>query len=164
MKRKPITLALALILVIGAALWGVNYRLDHPPLTKADKEFRAMVAGADRVQFWQWNCQPLAKCTTTNATYFKTLNDEQIGEIVSQMRLLDVQATPFVKDQANSLNFTFFFKHKGMRFSLNQKSRLGQITLEAGPSKPTKTYALNPRFNKRLNRALDAYLPQRIRP
>ena len=48
MKRKPILLAIALLLVVGAALWGVNYRLDHPPLTDADKEFRALVAGADR--------------------------------------------------------------------------------------------------------------------
>ena len=56
MKRKSLVLCFAL-LCVGAALWGVNYRLNHPPLSKADREFRALVAGADKTLAYQLSCQ-----------------------------------------------------------------------------------------------------------
>lgn len=37
-------------LVLGGALWGVNWRLDHPPLTQADLAFSRLIQGADEVK------------------------------------------------------------------------------------------------------------------
>lgn len=49
MKKRALWWLLP-VLVLGAILWGVNWRLDHPPLSKIDFKFRAAVAGADELR------------------------------------------------------------------------------------------------------------------
>ena len=164
MKRKPLLLALALLLVVGAALWGVNYRLDHPPLTKADKGFRALVAGANRVEIVNngGKGNSLAKQVE--------LDEIQTRELIENIRLFDRRAIGL--SSSGSSIILVFWKNNEMlnTFVLNQRRNSSEMLIDLEPmeSRGGKSarsyYDLNPRFNKRLNRALDAYLPQRIRP
>ena len=67
------------------------------------------------------------------------------------------------------LNLTFSRKGKILyNVILNQSHNASELQWSgeetANSPVPFYFYKLNPRFNKRLNRALDAYLPQRVRP
>ena len=160
MKRQPLILAIALPLVIGAALWGVNYRLDHPPLTQADKEFRALVAGANSVEIKTSVCQ-LPNCTRFARDEYRTLNASQTRELIESIRLIGRTPEQFSQNRLVSVSI-FTFKHQKKEllpeFALHRMASWNEFHSGSGP------YAVNPRFNKRLNRALDAYLPQRLRP
>ena len=160
MKRKPLLLAIALLLIVGAALWGVNYRLDHPPLTGADKEFRALVAGADSVEASQYSCQRRA-CATNYAIRFDPLNVTQTRHIIEELRFVSkIPTTTMDSSQATMLKLEFRKGDKAVvRCTLWQSPNLNEMSTMQHAS-----YRLNPRANKRLNRVLDAYLPQRIRP
>ena len=176
MKRKPILLAFALLLVVGAALWGVNYRLDHPPLTKADKEFRALVAGADSVSISQLNSIGVLSPSDRN----KKLNATQTRQLIEKIRFLDKLASagtfasamlPIPKGWPTPKGGIYIlrFSRKGeslARCLLFQSEKESGISCPAlqDSKVPGSIHQLNPRFNKRLNRVLDAYLPQRIRP
>ena len=159
MKRQPPISAIALLFVVGAALWGVNYRLDHPPLTKADKEFRALVAGADEVRV---NQQVMGE-KTMHQQFLKPLDAAQTQELIKALRFVDEEP----KDTGNyvTLEVTFLRKHKKLYLlSLYQSQKATSFQeLEYAGGIP-RVYNVNPRFNKRLNRVLDAYLPQRVRP
>lgn len=169
MKRKPILLALALLLVVGAALRSVNYRLDHPPLTKADKEFRALVAGADSMRATQASCQN-APCAASVELKFGPLNAEQTRDVISKIRLLD-QEVSSSQELPVYINLMFYKNGKSLYnivlFQTPSSSEIEKTWNGYEGNKyifPTVYQRLNPRFNKRLNRTLDAYLPQRIRP
>ena len=171
MKRKPLILSAALLFVVSAALWGANYRLNHPPLTKSDKEFRALVAGADSVEGSQFNCQKQSACAGAADVTYKPLNTTQTHELLEQIRLLDGDAQSQMKRQGIIyLNLTFSRKGKILyNVILNQSLKASELQWSGAEKTvispvPFYFYKINPRFNKRLNRALDAYLPQRIRP
>ena len=164
MKRKPLILALALLLVVGAALWGVNYRLDHPPLTKADKEFRALVAGADSVRVF--NVSP-PKYEGKDVT----LSANQTQELIQKLRFSEtyqpLNPESFYSSE-NGTDYLLFFRgnERLTGFDFWQVTKPGEMT-EDHPEQPEgkiSSYKLTPRSTMRLNRALDAYLPQRIRP
>ena len=159
MKRK-LTFAIALLFIVGAALWGVNYRLDNPPLTKADKEFRALVAGADNVEIKTSVCQ-LPNCTRFARDEYRTLNADQTRELIESVRLIDRTPEQFSQNQLVSVSI-LTFKHQQKEllpeFGLNRMASWNEFHSGSGP------YAVHPRFNKRLNRVLDAHLPQLIRP
>lgn len=159
MKRKPLLLALALILIVSAALWGVNYRLDHPPLSEADKEFRALVAGASQIQLMRLASHP----RTTGfllTTDVKLLSSEQSQQFMGNLRLVDASAMP-IKPLATT-KLTFLREDKVVsRFLWLEASEESQLQRL---DEPFNLYQLNPRFEKPLRRTLDAYLPQRIRP
>lgn len=166
MKRKPILLALALLLVVGAALWGVNCRLDHPPLTKADKEFRGIVAGADAIEITQDSCQERPECENGHETVSEKLTAAQARTLIEHLRFLDKQPVGRRGRPPQVAVLYFHFLRKG-RASETIYFTLLQTADEAhmySPQHLSKSFILNPRFNKRLNRVLDAYLPQRIRP
>ena len=164
MKRKPFLFALALLLVIGAALWGVNYRLDHPPLSQADKEFRALVAGADSVEVGQTSCSPQQACFNVNWRSYGTLNADYTREIISLIRLKDAPQNEVLEGRPVYLRLTFAHEDKPLlSCELGQSSTFSQLFLESGEGF-VYSYSLHPRFEKPLRRALDAYLPQRIRP
>lgn len=38
------------LLLLASVLWGVNWKLDHPPLTAPDQEFTRLIRGADEVE------------------------------------------------------------------------------------------------------------------
>ena len=167
MKRKPLILAIALLLVVGAALWGVNYRLDHPPLTKADKEFRALVAGADSTEILYEKCC-LGDSRSDGTIQFKNLDANQTTKFTENLRFFD-DSSPAIFIGVG-MHIRFFRQGKELSlFELNQISTLDNFShlvedkQQFAPS-VHQIFYLNPRFHKRLNRALDAYLPQRIRP
>ena len=170
MRRKFI-FAIALLLVVGAALWGVNYRLDHPPLTQADKEFRALVAGADSMKATQASCQNSASaCANSTELKFGPLNAEQTREIIGNIRPIG-QEVSSSETPPIFINLMFYKNGKSLyNVVLFQSSKSSAVekTWDGYKSNkyifPTAYYQLNPRFNKRLNRTLDAYLPQRVRP
>ena len=167
MKRKPIILAFALLLVVGAALWGVNYRLNHPPLTQADKEFRALVAGADGVEILYEKCC-LGESRSDGTIQFQNLNAHQTRDFIESLRFLD--DSPRINIIGFGMHIRFFRQSSELALiQLNQNlksSNFSHLVEDKQQSAPSvrQIFYLNPRFNKRLNRALDAYLPQRIRP
>ena len=170
MKRKPLILSIALLFVVGAALWGVNYRLDHPPLTKADKELRALLAGADSMRASQASCQNAPCLGGSKRVEFGPLNAQQTREIINNIRLLDKEISPSQVKPA-FINLLFFKNGKSIHnVILFQEPNSTEVIKNWDGKKGNQNqflqthYKLNPRFNKQLNRVLDAYLPQRIRP
>ena len=172
MKRKPLVLAIALLLVVGAALWGINYRLDHPPLTKADKEFRALVSGADKVEITRMKTQSFGAKGRLDHMELEQLNVSQTRELVEKLRFVDMDENTSVSTspmRTRKTRFIFFHReHKLIEVSLESEEGNNFICAHANYNPSGKNfplnYKLNPRANKSLNRALDAYLPQRIRP
>ena len=176
MKHKHLRFSLALMLVVGAALWGVNWRLDHPPLTKADKEFRALVAGADSVQATQTSCQlqPLSTCTNNRWIIYPPLNASQTRELTGVIRFSQYADPPVgTAWESRYVRLNLQFKRHGKELAylaILQDDKTGLLVTCFEPELASlngfaaPTYQINPRFNKRLNRALDAYLPQRVRP
>ena len=160
MKRKPLLFAIALLFSVGAALWGVNYRLDHPPLTKADKEFRALVADVDGMR--------VSQLSFKSPTQYKTiqlgqLNGLQTREFIGQIRLVD-SSVDLGKVKGITLNFLLNRQGRELdNLNIVQNPNSTQIFV-ADSNSTWHGYQVNPRFNKRLNRALNAYLPQRVRP
>ena len=99
MKRRSRLLLGALIVSMSAALWGINYRLNHPPLSKSDKEFRALVTDTARVQVWQWDCQPLNSCRRGSAVYHPNWDGAQAQNFARQLRFTDADVAPFAPDK-----------------------------------------------------------------
>ena len=165
MKRQPILLALALCLLTGAAIWGVNYRLDHPPLSRADKEFRALVAGADSVRASQYSCQT-GNCYGNILYQHKPLNAAQTRALIERLRFTDDRRTLFNAQPPGTVALVLTFQRQG--------ADIISYTLWEAPDSCTlnhfiptiidSTYRLHPRFVKPLRRTLDAYLPQGVRP
>ena len=162
MKRK--ILFLSSLLIVGAVLWGVNYRLDHPPLTQADKEFRALVAGADSVEASQFSCQN-QPCSANVMLKYKPLSAAQTRELIEQLRFTTV--TSVAGTPMGGINLNLKFRPRGgkpINFVFSQTEKTSSLTHFVSGDVIDGSYQINPRFNKRLNRALDAYLPQRLRP
>ncbi len=162
MKRQPLIFALALLLIVSAALWGVNYRLDHPPLTQADKEFRALVAGFNSVEIGA----PQDSITPPPLRGVASLNSTQTRAFVERIRFVDDPVKPVPRGNLTMLRLTFS-RHDGLESQHYLfQSPSGSFLVEEVEllKNPVKGHQLNPRSNKRLNGVLDAYLPQRVRP
>ena len=159
MKRQPLIFAIALLLVVGAALWSVNYRLDHPPLTKADKEFRALVAGADNVQIYRNNfrIKPSLQPTT-----FYSLGAPQTRQMLDKFRFSD----EFVLD-APLDSYDLTFRRRGkilLSAQLSQNPPSTTLVTTSGAQK--REYKLQPRFAKRLEiylNQLPAQTPPKVK-
>ena len=169
MKHKPILFAIALLFVVGAALWGVNYRLDHPPippLTASDKEFQERIEGANKVYASQWSCQTMG-CFGGEEIKYPALNQEQTQQFVDCLRFADEKVpTQFLGVGSTQIQLEFW--RNGQRvetYTIWEKPTrdVHSIAVVKGHPNP-RYYLLAPRFVRPLNRALDAYLPQRIRP
>jgi len=159
MKRRPFLLAFALWFLIGAALWGVNWRLDHPPLSDADKEFRALVAGADETRVVRFTHEQKTIITHISSIH-TTLNAIQTHELIESLRFVDSTAAPTYPSRG-SIRLEFSRHGKALSwFDLTQTSTSSQLQCYA----PPHLYNLNPRFEKPLRRTLDQVLPQRLRP
>ena len=154
MKRQPLIFALALLLIVGAALWGVNYRLDHPPLTKADKEFHALVAGANGVTIEQMTPLYLHREII--------LNTEQTQELIQMLRFSDIPVEINSESPLYALNVTIItlnFRNNTKdlaQFGLFQTSKSSNFSSSSAPG--DELYNLNPRSEKRLRRYLDRIL------
>ena len=152
MKRQPLIFALALPFVVGAALWGVNYRLDHPPLTKADKEFRSLVAGANGVTIEQMT--PLHREII--------LNTEQTQELIQMLRFSDIPVEINSESPLYALNVTIItlnFRNNTKdlaQFGLFQTSKSSNFSSSSAPG--DELYNLYPRSEKKLRRYLDRIL------
>ena len=170
MKRKPILL----LLVVGAALWGVNYRLDHPPLTQADKEFRALVAGADSV--WIYQSVVTNKKPLQSANRQVDLNEEQTRELIENLRIGEEKSDGAIKTvfrkQKTQVVYLSFVRNKAPIFGCRIYHNSAQIALISVPTKiprpmktvsskalPTNNFLIRLRFQKRLRRYLQEVLP-----
>ena len=161
MKRKPQTLAFALLIVVSAVLIGVNWRLNNPSLSDADKQFRFLVADADRVEVKTSVCQN-SNCASFSRDEYRTLNAEQTRKLIELIHLTDRTPAQFSRTQGDMSVSTLAFR-------LKQKKLLPELGLirmarwsefQFGP----KGYAIHPRFEKPLRQFLDQIAPKRIRP
>ena len=167
MLKLKLILALVMPCIIGAALWGVNWHLDHPPLSDADKEFQAVVAGADSVGLSQFSCQKQMACAASGTLHYKTLNAAQTRALIADLRFADGQGAPndsILVGQTVTLDLVF--RHRGADlgvYSLCQTPRSSALThVRAG--KLDANYRLRPRFDLKLRRFLEWAVPQRITP
>ena len=143
MKRKT-TFALALLVFTGAALWVVNWRLDHPPLSRADKEFRVLVAGADGVHIYRNNfgIKPSLQPTT-----FYALGNAQTRQLLGKLRFSDESVL-----DAPLESFALEFRRGGKIVCYARLSQRAASTtlLTTNKGGQMREYKLQPRFAKRL--------------
>ncbi len=60
-------------IVLGAVLWGVNWKLDHPPQTKVDKEFQFQMRGVDTIEVVDFNGASSVKFKSAQVETFTNL-------------------------------------------------------------------------------------------
>lgn len=167
MKRKPLVFAFALIIVLVAALLGVNWRLNHPPLSDADKEFRALVVDADSVHVSQFSCQKQMACAASGTINYPTLNAVQTRELIELLRFTrDDKNLPAPNWSVPSVTLDLSFRRENHilgGYVLNQTPRQSGL-IYASSSRVFSSYQLHPRFEKSLREFLDEVAPARIRP
>ena len=170
-------LALALPIVLGAGIWGANYRLDHPPLSQNDKKFRGSVTGADSVVASQWACQ--GACSANTLLKFKPLDAAQTRQLIEQFRFRDPAPDAVLTNWGNggtTLDLSFRRAGKELaRYTLTQNPAQSELT-DASKSLHFSTGAgwkpfyfglpcqLHPRFEKSLRRTLDEVWPNHVPP
>ena len=151
MKCPPLWLSCALIVVLGAALWGVNWRLDHPPLSKSDREFRALVAGANSVHIYRNNFV-LNPGIGLQPTTFYALGNAQTRQLLSKLRFSDesVLGAPIE-------SFVMEFRRGGKTVCYARLSQKPAATtlLTMNKGGQMREYKLQPRFAKRLESHLN---------
>ena len=156
MKRKPLLLAAALACVVGAALWGANWRLDHPPLLSEDKRFRAAVAGADSVETTQAVCADAA-CSRTRIVSTR-LGAAQTRELIRHLRFV-----PF--DGVARIGGKPPYYETGLKFMGGRRKLLEMSLAQSGghsylyAARPARNYKLSARFEKSLQSYLSRTLP-----
>ena len=143
MKRKPFIFAITLLFIVGAALWGVNYRLNNPPLTQADKEFRALVAGADSVQIYRNNFRIKSSLQPTT---FYSLGAPQTRQMLDKFRFSD----EFVLDAPLDSYYLTFRRGSKILLSAQLSQNSPSTTLVTTSGAQKREYKLQPRFAKRL--------------
>ena len=60
-------------LSLGAALWGVNWKLDHPPQTIADKEFQLQMKSVDTIEVDDFSSASSVKLKSAEVETFTNL-------------------------------------------------------------------------------------------
>lgn len=177
MKRKPLLSAIALLLVLGAALLGVNWRLNNPPLSDADRKFRALVAGADSVQMSQESCQLKPACLKNNWVTYDPIDAAQTRELVRTIRIVGSETVPIGAQWKSYARLNLSFKRRGKEVAYLAILQDKKSSLLATPSKPfqlstggvwqnfvSPTYRIHPRSERPLRQFLDQIAPQRIQP
>ena len=160
MRSKSTFFAGALLIILGAALWGVNWRLDNPPLTKADKDFRASVAGADAVRLEQKDFSR-SVAGQTPLSVDVTLDAEQTRELISLLQFSRVSQT-FGQGRPLRMRLVFLRQNqKDVVFSLEEHVGSMQLT---GRAVLAPAYGLSPRSAKHVRRFLDEVAPKRLHP
>lgn len=162
MKLKLFFFALAII--AGAALWGVNYRLNNPPLSATDQQFRALVAGTDALEFSYHPISRTAwmgfgKKAGTLARF--SLNPAQTREFIERIRFSqDVpnvpnrgywEMTEVIVQSGNKQGDRFILREYKDKIFVQHKKIGGDV-------------ALTPRSAKRLKQYLNQIAPQRMQP
>ena len=177
MNRKFPVIAVALGCVVGAALWNVNARLDHPPLSKADRAFAASVAGADSVVASQWSCQ--GACSANALVKYPPLGAAQTRRLIANLRFLDAAPDAVITSAGVAgVTLDLSFRRAGRevaRYTLCQTRAHSEVRDISPPMRFStgKTWKpfyfgfpcpLHPRFENPLRRALDEFWPHRVGP
>lgn len=173
---RKIACILALLIVVSAALGGVNYRLNHPPLSDADQQFRALIAGADSVAASQGSCQQ-PECSANAVIAYKPLDAAQTRHLIELLRFVDTAPDNFGKETATGAGLILTFGRDGQELTY---FNLGQTLVSSELSSDTKplyfstgadgnrvqvpSFQLHPRFEKPLRAYLDEVWPERIKP
>lgn len=166
MKLKSLRLSLTLLLVMSFVLLGVNYRLNHPPLSNADKDFRALVSGADSVQMSQMSCPWYQACLKNVLIEYKPLDANQTRELTQRLRFTDDRLNPLMKPPPRAMPLILSFRRKGKeitRYTLWETPR-SMTLVHITPSAIDASYKLQPSFVKPLREYLNTVAPKRLQP
>jgi len=145
-------------LLLGGALWGVNWRLDHPPLSRSDRELATSFDLAQTADVFQQSCQQQA-CAANAYRKIGSLSALQTQRL---RELLRVQNGSFGMYGAGTvLDIRLINKRRAV--DLIQLCQTGQRTV-VWDSMYRCSWYLHPRFEGRLRSFLDANLPQRLQP
>lgn len=147
MKRKPLIFAIALLLVVGATLWGANLVL-RPPLSQSDKEFRALVKGATNI-----GCA-IPDQSEAGALVGSGMGGVEFQEFVKTLRFVDDPTAQYDKSSKASFLLTFFAEDGSQlaRFRVDQSANSTTFFLRDSPQRRFKMHTrFNPLFRKRLN-------------
>lgn len=143
MKRALFLIPVAL----GAALWGVNWKLDHPPQSRADVAFARLVGGADEVEL-----------STFSGTVKTSLHGTQLGQLRDCLRFQDKSG---LQSQGYDNYYTLVWKKKGKvlaRFDTDLDGR-PPCLWGSGDAPVNFNHNLNPRFGKQLENTINEFLP-----
>ena len=157
MKRPQFLIGLALLVTLSAALLGINYRLNHPPLSKSDKEFRAHVAGADSVQITQLKCV-MNGCHPVSPATRKSLDARQTREFIELIHVLDKGPGAWLWNQWPVTAYRVRFERRGERIAGYEFRRTPEFTATI----VTDFQKLSPRSGKHLWRFLDQIEAQQV--
>lgn len=144
-------LLLCVPLALGAVLWGVNWKLDHPPQTKVDKEFEFQIAGADEMAVFTFSASGKSRVAK--------FQGQELQRFVGLIKLPTYEPTP-LRNVYGKWKVLFFRKGKILNeFDLNRDANLlcnfksRNSTIVAG-----KTWAarLDARSARRMKSLLDA--------
>lgn len=145
---------------------GRQLAVGYLPLSQADLQFRALVAGTDSVEVSQWSCQKQMACAATGTIKYKPLNAVQTRELIENLRFTDDRRLPINAVAPGTVGLDLTFRRKGadlIHYTL-WETRDATSLVHVIPSIVDASYKLHPRFEKRLRRTLDEVLPRHIRP
>lgn len=78
--------------ILIAVLWSLNWRLSYPPLSQADLQLRAAIAGANRMEIQYFSCQQQA--CSANVRVTEQLGQKQMAQFCENLRFLDAVVPP----------------------------------------------------------------------
>lgn len=129
---------LSVPLMLGAALWGVSWRLDHPPQTKADVAFARLVNGADRVE--------ISSCLGHKRAI---LQEESLHALLSHIHLANASAPSYSSCDSR---YTLKFQSKKQELATFDLD-FDAMGLERTPAgKSPFNFVLEPRTGAKLER------------
>ena len=159
-------------------MWAALYRRNHPPLSEADKQFRAFVEGADSAEIIQREHRDLWK--EVEGIAYPPLDAEQTRRLIETLRLRDKKS--MMRTQGDFLQRAGFdnqidfyritFKRAGQelkRFTLGQIAAQTELEWMIQSPPPNQNHysviirELHPRFERTLRALLDEVVPDRIK-
>ena len=156
----------------GVALWAALYRRNHPPLSEADKQFRAFVEGADSAEITQREHRDMWK--EAEGIAYLPLDAEQTRRLIEELRLRDKKGMMQTKAElANQIDlYQITFKRAGQEletFTLRRVATQTELEWMIQSPPPNQNHykvivcELHPRFESSLRALLDEVLPDRIK-
>ena len=158
MKFSRPLLAFTLLIFVGAALWGANWRLDHPPFSAADKRFRALVAGAGKVEIGRMSWPPTIGIGNPN----RTLDAAQTRALIERLRFVEVFPSVGTPLSKGIVLWSLKFRRapgKAVYFTLAQTPQHSVLT-QINSAGAIAGYKLHPRFEKPLRAYLEKVGPR----
>lgn len=155
MKRALFLLPL---LLLASALWGVNWKLDHPLLSRSDRKLATSFSLARTADVFQQSCQQQA-CSANAYRKLGSLSELQIRQLRELLRLQNKS----YGYGAGGVVLDIRLRNGRKAVDMILLSQTKQRTV-VWDSRNGCSWFLHPRFEPRLRAFLDANLPQRLQP